>query len=62
VAVPPEERPRLDWLNDVTRPEGDVEAPRLILPANPLRLFSVTAAVPDPPRLTTSDVGFRETV
>jgi hypothetical protein len=60
--VPPGERIRLVELKDDNRPEGVDDAARLMVPANPPRLFIVTVLVPDPPIAIVSDIGFKEIV
>ncbi len=43
--VPPEARVMLVRFKEVVAPEGDDDVPRLTVPANPLRLVSVTVDI-----------------
>jgi hypothetical protein len=52
IAVPPLERVTLVMLNVAVKPAGEDESVRLTVPANPLRLVSVAAAVAEEPSAT----------
>ncbi len=49
VPLPPADRVMLGALSEIAGPEGDIEAARLTVPANPFTLVSVSVDTPEEP-------------
>ena len=60
VPVPPAERTILAGLSDIEGPEGDIEAPRLIVPWKPFMLVSMRFVVLENPAAITRSGGFAD--
>jgi hypothetical protein len=60
VAAPPPVNVTAEGLNDRVGPEGAASSEREIVPVRPLRLFTVTVAMPDVPCMMTRLAGLEE--
>jgi len=62
VADPPGVRVRLPGLKLAVNPRGETDVERLIVPAKPARLFTVTVAVPELPTWIIAELELDEIV
>ena len=60
VPLPPADSVTLGPLSEMTGPEGEIEAPRLMVPVNPFTLLSVSVEAPDEPAVMAKLLGFAD--
>ncbi len=57
VPLPPADRAMLETLSEIAGPEGEIEAARLMVPVNPLKLLNVIVEEPEEPAVMAKLLG-----
>ena len=57
VPLPPADRAMLETLSETAGPEGEIEAARLMVPVNPLKLLNVIVEEPEEPAVMAKLLG-----